>query len=546
MNGRLGLQYTPALDGLRALAVLAVMLYHGGVAVVGGGFLGVDVFFVLSGFLITTLLLLEFESTGGLNLPAFWGRRARRLLPALLLVLVAVLIYAAFLAGEAASSVRSDVLATLFYVSNWWFIFSGNSYFEQFQDPSPLTHTWSLAIEEQWYLLLPLVLVLVLPRIRNRRWWAALFGALALVSAVVMALLYTPGSDPSRAYYGTDTRLLALLIGAGLASLFTPGVVERVRGPARWLAPTGAVGLVLLLAWTDDTSEWLYYGGFLLVALVSAVVLAALVARPEGLVARGLTWSPVVWIGKISYGLYLWHWPVYVVLSPTRTGISGTSLLLLRIAVTFGIATLSYYLVEMPVRRGALSRLTQSQRVAVVLAAPVAVLGLLAITATTARSPAQDSLEAIRDAATQTPSPRPTASSTAPAVTSDVRAILVGDSVALSLFAAYQPGKTASLSVLPGTEFGCGLVPYPSGAQRVRHAVVADVQHLGAGTRGSDRSVRCESRGDVSPARGNSTTDGSTAGRWHTPNRSGGKPLWPTTSASFGNFRRSPRTWRSS
>ena len=144
------LAYSPALDGLRAVAVLAVMLYHGGVSIAGGGFLGVDVFFVLSGFLITTLLLLEFEAGGRLNLPAFWGRRARRLLPALFLVLIAVLIYGAFLRGEAASTVRLDVLATLFYVSNWWFIASGNSYFEQFQDPSPLTHTWSLAIEEQW------------------------------------------------------------------------------------------------------------------------------------------------------------------------------------------------------------------------------------------------------------------------------------------------------------------------------------------------------------------------------------------------------------
>ena len=175
------MKYTPALDGLRAIAVLAVMLYHGGVALTGGGFLGVDIFFVLSGFLITTLLLLEFEGTGRLDLPAFWGRRARRLLPALFVVLVVVLVYAAFLSGQAADSIRADVLAALFYVSNWWFIASGNSYFEQFQDPSPLTHTWSLAIEEQWYLLLPLALVLLLPRVRSRRSWALGFGLLALV-----------------------------------------------------------------------------------------------------------------------------------------------------------------------------------------------------------------------------------------------------------------------------------------------------------------------------------------------------------------------------
>ena len=453
------LAYTPALDGLRAVAVLAVMLYHGGVAIVGGGFLGVDVFFVLSGFLITTLLLLEFEANDRLDLPAFWGRRARRLLPALFLVLVAVLIYSAFLAGEAATSVRLDALATLFYVSNWWFVLSGNSYFEQFQDPSPLTHTWSLAIEEQWYLLLPLALVVLLPRIRGRRWWVAIFTVLALMSAVLMALLYTPGSDPSREYYGTDTRLLALLVGAGLASLFTPGVVERVRGPAGWLAPVGAVGLVLLLVLTDDSSQWLYRGGFLLVALVAAILLAAVVARPDGLVGRVLSLAPIVWIGKISYGLYLWHWPVYVILSPARMGMSGIALLLVRFAVTFAIATASYYLVEMPVRQGALNRLTQPQRLAVVLAAPAIVLGILGLTAATSRPPAGDSLEAIRDAATQTPTPVAPTVSASP-IGQDVRAVLVGDSVALSLVAAYQPGATTGLTPLPGTEFGCGLVPF--------------------------------------------------------------------------------------
>ena len=463
-SGRL--PYSPALDGLRALAVLAVMLYHGGVAVAGGGFLGVDVFFVLSGFLITTLLLLEFEANGRLDLPAFWGRRARRLLPALFLVLITVLVYGAFLRGEAASAVRADVLATLFYVSNWWFIASGNSYFAQFQDPSPLTHTWSLAIEEQWYLLLPIVLVLLLPRVKSRRWWVIIFVALALLSAGLMSFLHMPGSDPSREYYGTDTRLLGLLLGAALASLLTPGAIEKVRRPAAWLAPIGLAALVLLLGLTDDTSDWLYNGGFLLVALVSAVVLASVVARPQGFVARVLAWRPIVWIGTVSYGLYLWHWPVYVILSPGRTGISGTALLVLRFAVTFAVAALSYYLVERPVRRGALNRLTQPQRLAAVLAAPLVVLGLVGFTAATTRPSADDSLEAIRDAARHTPTPgptstpSPTSSASDPAVEEEVRAILVGDSVALSLFAAYTPGTIRDMSVLPGTEFGCGLVPF--------------------------------------------------------------------------------------
>ncbi|MBK6763707.1 MAG: acyltransferase [Micrococcales bacterium] len=257
------------------------MLYHGGVAVASGGFLGVDVFFVLSGFLITTLLLLEFEATGRLDLPAFWGRRARRLLPALFLVLAGVLLYAAFLRGEAAASVRADTVATLFYVSNWWFIASGNSYFEQFQDPSPLAHTWSLAIEEQWYLLLPLALVLLLPRVRSRSAWAAIFAGLALMSTAVMFVLHTPGSDPSRVYYGTDTRLLALLSGAFLACILTPGAVEWFRTPARWLAPVALLAVVGVMVVASDRSEWLYAGGFLLVAVISALLLASVVRVVE-------------------------------------------------------------------------------------------------------------------------------------------------------------------------------------------------------------------------------------------------------------------------
>jgi len=462
---RPSLVYQPGLDGLRALAVLAVMLYHGAVAFTPGGFLGVDVFFVLSGFLITSLLLLEFETTGGLDLPAFWGRRARRLLPALFLVLLVVLVYGAFLAGEAAESVRKDTLATLFYVSNWWFIFSGNPYFEQFQDPSPLTHTWSLAIEEQWYVLLPLVLVLLLPTVRDRRSWAAVFGALALLSAAVTVLLYQPAQDPSRAYYGTDSRLQALLAGACLACVLTPGAIETVRSTGRWLAPFALAGVVAMMVLVTDSSAWLYRGGFLLMAALSALLLASVLAHPDGVVGRALSWSPVVWVGKISYGLYLWHWPVYVFLSPARTGLSGMGLLLIRFAVTFGVATLSYYLLEIPIRRGAFARFSLRSRLAVLVAAPLAILGLVGVSAATARPPAPDSLEAIRDSATQPASPAPTGGeSTLPAATiapaEDVRALLTGDSVPLSLFAAYRGHEVKGLEVQPAVQFGCGMVPF--------------------------------------------------------------------------------------
>lgn len=445
------LAYSPALDGLRAVSVIVIMLYHGGTTWFSGGFLAVDVFFVLSGFLITSLLLVEHERFGRLDLAAFWGRRARRLLPALFLMLVAVLIYSAFLRGQAATTIRSDALATLFYVSNWWFIASGNSYFAQFQDPSPLTHTWTLAIEEQWYLFLPLVLVFLLPRLRSRRRLAIGFGVLALLSAAEMAWLASPATDGSRVYYGTDTRLQSLLIGATLAAVLTPGLLERLRVPARWAGPVALLGVLALMVVVTERTSWLYEGGFLLFSTVTAALLIAVQARPQGLVARALSLPPVVWIGKISYGLYLWHWPVYVVLSPARTGADGGTLLAVRFIVTFALATASFYWVEMPIRRGALSRLRSRQRLALVVGAPVSILALLGVTAACSQAPAPDSLEVIAESATRTPTPR------AP---SDVRAVLAGDSVALSLYAAYQPGLVPGLTVAPSTEFGCGLVPY--------------------------------------------------------------------------------------
>lgn len=471
-DSRRTLAYSPALDGVRALAVICVMLYHGGTSVMGGGFLGVDIFFVLSGFLITSLLLLEFEQKARIDLLAFWGRRARRLLPALFLVLVAVALYAALLSGEAASAVRKDAAATLFYVSNWWFIVSGNSYFEQFQDPSPLTHTWSLAIEEQWYFVLPLVMVLLLPRLRSRKVIGLGLFALALLSAVEMAWLAPDGGDPSRVYYGTDTRLQSLLVGAALATLLTPGVVDRLRLPVRWLGPLSLAVVVALMLVMTENSPVLYRGGFLLLAFAAALLITSVQVHPDGSVARGLSLRPVVWVGKVSYGLYLWHWPVYVALSPARTGLTGVGLLALRLSVTFAIAAASFYLVEQPIRTGSLSRLTSGQRLALLIGAPSVVLGLLGVTAASARPPAPDSLEAIRDSASRAPAASATSAPATPGASAtavtEVHAVLVGDSVPLSLFAAYQPGSVQGLTVTPGVQFGCGVVPFEAALNGAR------------------------------------------------------------------------------
>ncbi|HLZ37365.1 MAG TPA: acyltransferase, partial [Mycobacteriales bacterium] len=201
-----------ALDGVRGLAVLAVLFFHAGMPWAHGGFLGVDTFFVLSGYLITVLLLREWRETGGVSLRRFWARRARRLLPALLLVLAALAAYAATLPTEVRPRLRGDALATLGYVANWRFIFSGQSYFDQFSQPSPLRHMWSLAIEEQFYLVWPLVVFACLRLGRGRR--RILVGVAAagvVVSTLVMAALYD-STDPSRAYYGTDSRMHTILI----------------------------------------------------------------------------------------------------------------------------------------------------------------------------------------------------------------------------------------------------------------------------------------------------------------------------------------------
>jgi peptidoglycan/LPS O-acetylase OafA/YrhL len=382
-----GFRYRPGLDGVRAFAVAAVILYHGQVAWAKGGFLGVDVFFVLSGYLITSLLLAEHGATGRIDLVGFWSRRARRLLPALFLVLAAVALYAVVWAQPTElGRLRSDGLASLLYVSNWKFIIDGQSYFQAFLAPSPLAHTWSLAIEEQWYLFWPLALLAMLRVFRARmRTLAAAIVGLAIASAALMAVLYHPGTDPSRVYYGTDTRAQALLIGAALAAL-TAGTrpvlrLDRMRRP--WILQVlGALGLVfvgVMVVRADSTGTFLYRGGFLLAAIAAVVFIAA--ASVSGPVASVLSIRPLRAIGAVSYGLYLWHWPVDVVLDSSRTGLDGFFLFAARIAVTGAIATASYLLVERPIRQQGLAwfRFWPRARPAIVLVAAGLVALLLVV-----------------------------------------------------------------------------------------------------------------------------------------------------------------------
>ncbi len=378
--------YKPALDGLRAVAVLSVMAFHFGASWAPGGFLGVDMFFVLSGYLITSLLVVEWDRTSTVQFAAFWARRARRLLPALFLVLIAISIWAALTVhSDQLGTIRWDSIWTLFYGANWRFISSGQSYFDLFRDPSPLRHTWSLAIEEQFYLVWPIVAFLCLWAARGRRWLLAATCTVGIaISTVLMARWYQSG-DPSRSYYGTDTRAGQLLLGALLA-LVLLAWSPRGRGARRGLQAAGllaAAFCVWAFVSVEDRESWLYHGGFLLFAAATALVVAAVVQSSSPLHAV-LSRRPVRWVGAISYGLYLWHWPVVVAVNEARTGLSGWTLAAVRLGLTFGAATVSYYSIELPIRHGQWLRGRVAQIVAPVAGIATVVVIVVATAGATA------------------------------------------------------------------------------------------------------------------------------------------------------------------
>ncbi len=354
------LGYRPALDGLRALSVAAVILYHADVSWMPGGFLGVEVFFVVSGFLITSLLLEERAHNGAISLRSFWLRRARRLLPALYLLLAVVSVAALLVYRDAAGRMGGDVLAALAYVYNWWQIFLDESYFAQAGRPPLLQHLWSLAVEEQFYLVFPPLFALALVKFGHLRVKWAVLGT-AIASAVWMAVLYRPFEDTSRVYYGTDTRLSGLLLGAFLAMVWTPWRSRSRAAPQAGptLDAVGVIGLVVM-GWfvtrVNAFDSFIYRGGFLLLDIVCITVIAVLV-HPAARLSRVLAVPPLVWVGVRSYSLYLWHWPIFMVTRPDLdVPLSGLPLFVFRMLLTFGAAELSFRYVETPLRQGALGR----------------------------------------------------------------------------------------------------------------------------------------------------------------------------------------------
>jgi peptidoglycan/LPS O-acetylase OafA/YrhL len=331
--------------------LLGVLLFHAD-GLLPGGYLGVDLFFVLSGYLITSLLLAEHRATGRIDLYAFWVRRCRRLFPALLALMPAVAAYGWFFARpEELHTLRSQALASLGYVANWYAIFDHRSYWQLFSAPSPLEHTWSLSIEEQFYVIWPVLLVLTLRRY-NARFVLLLSVLLTLVSMAAMVLLFSRG-DSSRAYLGTDTRMSGILAGAALAVVVAPGSALPVW-LTRWLDGLGAAAAVCLAlaCWRlGGTSPFLYHGGFWLTELGVLVLITCATLDRKSVVARLLSVRPLTWLGTISYGVYLWHWPVNVLLTAERSQLHGAPLQVLRLALSLGVAMLSYRFVERPIRQ---------------------------------------------------------------------------------------------------------------------------------------------------------------------------------------------------
>jgi peptidoglycan/LPS O-acetylase OafA/YrhL len=362
-------RYMPGLDGLRAIAVLAVIAFHLGFGWAPGGLLGVGIFFTLSGYLITDILLAQLSARGHIKLGRFWLARARRLLPALFLMLAVVVAWVTVFGPAQPQQFRDAVVANAVYVGNWQLIFGDVSYFARFAPPGPLNHLWSLAIEEQFYIFWPFILLIGVKLVREkplpsgvRPRLAIATLVLALVSAILMAVLYRPSLDPSRVYYGTDTRASELLFGAALAMVWpsrrlTRGISLGARNLLDGLGAVGLLAIAVMIWQTSQYSSFLYRGGFVLLSIATVLVVAAL-AHPACRLGPILGWRPLRWIGVRSYGIYLWHFPIIVLTTPGGVA-DGREYLreALQLAAIVVVSALSWRYVEEPIRQGALGRL---------------------------------------------------------------------------------------------------------------------------------------------------------------------------------------------
>ena len=344
-------KYIKEIDGLRALAVIMVLAYHLKMPFAKSGLLGVTVFFVISGYLITGILINEIEESGGVDLKNFWLRRIRRLLPAVLSMAVVMIFVSAVVNRVVFTKGCNDLLSAVFGYNNWWQIFRKVSYFENAGAPSPFTHCWSLAIETQFYLIYPILLIL-LSKARNRgKVFAAVTAVLAMISVVLMGVLYSPDGDPSRVYYGTDTRAFSLLIGA-LAAIQKEYHIIKVKLQGKLWAVIGSISVLILIGMMmliSSYSSFLYYGGQAIVSVLAAFVVYA-VTVSRSLLNIILGSSILKWIGDRSYSIYLWHYPIIVLMSGGKR--AAWWIVILEVVLSVGVAELSYRFIETPVRHG--------------------------------------------------------------------------------------------------------------------------------------------------------------------------------------------------
>ncbi|MFN8051311.1 MAG: acyltransferase family protein [Acidimicrobiales bacterium] len=463
------LGHEPALDGLRGLAVAAVLLYHlaqantldGMRTVTKGGFLGVSAFLTLSGFLITSLLILEFESIGHISLGGFWGRRFRRLLPASLLTLAVVAVLTPVIGSQSQlGALPGEIWATLGYVVNWKFIVSGSDYAATFNGaPSPIKHFWSLAVEEQCYFVLPFVVALTMRLglrargLKGRLPVAVAFGLIVAASTATLILL-SGGAYANRVYMGTDTRAAELAVGALLA-VFVAGRPKLTGRPAFLVSSVlGPLALgMIFAAWmtTDLQAKWLYRGGFTLHAIaVGVVILAAL--QPQSALRAVLAVRPLTELGRISYGVYLIHWPVLWWMTPTRLHLAAPLAAVVQVLTTLALATLSYHLVEQPIRTG---RIVISKQRALVPLCAMAAVAIIAWALPAPNKARVVALSASKEAVIPTTAaPKPNETAPPP----PLRVMVVGDSFALSvgLGLEHYSLSTGKIAVLNTGIVGCG------------------------------------------------------------------------------------------
>ena len=498
------------LDGLRAVAVSTVILFHLTPGLLPGGYIGVDVFFVISGFLITTLLLRERAATGRIGLRAFWTRRARRLLPALALVVLASTTAALIIGGDVLVGIGRQILGAATFSYNWLGITSNASYFDS-TTPELFRNLWSLAVEEQFYLVWPLVIT-ALVLVKKRGWRLALVTLLALGSISAMVSLSLLGAEPTRLYYGTDTHSFGLAIGAALAVLaldWSPRPLEWPRLALRTLPALGAVavlGLLVLSYFLVEDSEWVFRGGLVVVALLTALAIAGSLA-PGSLLGRALDVLPLRVVGERSYGLYLWHWPVFILVTAAAPALDAWLIGGIALAITVVTASLSYRFVEQPIRRRgfrAVIAAVPRHRVRFAVAG-ISILALLAgsvtaIATAPAAGIAQERIEAGQDAIDRTPRPTtagPAAGEPAPLPGGD-QIYAIGDSVMLA-------AADEVLATFPGIQIDASVSRRMADAPPLIQALIdADAMRpillLGLGTNGPVDEATLLQISDMVPA----------------------------------------------